>query len=170
MGYLLALCEQFRVTRKLNRLQARSMSIGRQIEKMTKNIANVESMFSKQIKNIKQNLQFQKNQALAALKGSIFGDAGLSSNYSAENMQKYNQYQMQQQDIVSQFSYLEEIQITQLEEERDRQKEDIQEQESDLQAEQDTIKTQIDYLKEYKNTLQSQVQEGAKDAAPKFGV
>lgn len=187
MGFLLGAYGKLAAGSRYRSLQARMMRIQSKIRRATRDVANMEKMIDRQEKMLTNNLTIQSNMAKQMAMGTLqslpgmqeilqkvggYSTNGTLSELTAEEKQKYAQYQMGMNNM----QYMSEISTAQqkqyvsdmIEQMREQLLQPLKDEEDSLQLEKDTLESQIQVAKADYEACQKMEQADVKMLTPNY--
>ncbi len=168
MGYLSGAYGKLMAGKMVRSIQYEMTRVQSQLRRITKQVGNMEKLFSAQERNIKAQMQAQ-------MQGSIFGyaqelginlnDPSAMKNIGQDYLMMYNSFQQQQQQ---QFAMAQSTWQNTFEMMREAMLEPLKDEEDRLQTEKDNLESRLKLAQAEYDGKKEEEKAGAKNIAPDY--
>ncbi len=172
MGFLSGAYGKLMAGKLVRQIQYELTGVQSQLRRVTKEVGNMEKMFTAQERNMKAQMQSQMNSSVFSLmQGSGFGAfdpsnmAGVTSGMSQE---QFSQYSMYNQMIQQQYAMAQSAWQDMFEMQRESMLQPLKDLEDDLQTQKDNLESRLKLAEQDYEAKKKEEQAGAKSFAPEY--
>lgn len=171
MGFLSGAYGKLMAGKLVRQLQNQQTSIQLRLNRVSREIGNMQQMFSAKERNMRAQMQSQMNMVnMGMLNGStLIGQVGVKgTDAQTLQQQQYQAYMMNQQAMQQQFAMAQNVWQEQFEMEREAQMQPLQDLQDSLQTELDNLKTRLQLAENQYKAHQDEEKAGAKSFTPEY--
>lgn len=172
MGFLSGAYGKLMAGKLVRQIQYQLTGVQSQLRRVTKEVGNMEKMFTAQERNMKAQMQSQMNASVFDLmQGSGFGAfdqtnmAGVTSGMTQE---QFSQYSMYNQMVQQQYSMAQSAWQDMFEMQRESVLQPLKDLEDDLQTQKDNLESRLKLAEQDYEAKKKEEQAGAKSFTPEY--
>lgn len=172
MGFLSGAYGKLMAGKLVRQIQYELTGVQSQLRRVTKEVGNMEKMFTAQERNMKAQMQSQMNSSVFGLmQGHGFGAFDQSNMLGVVNgmsQEQFSQYSMYNQMIQQQYAMAQSAWQDMFEMQRESMLQPLKDLEDDLQTQKDNLESRLKLAEQDYEAKKKEEQAGAKSFAPEY--
>ena len=172
MGFLSGAYGKLMAGKLVRQIQYQLTGVQSQLRRVTKEVGDMEKMFTAQERNLKAQMQSQKNSSVFGLmQGSGFGAFDQSNMLGVVNgmsQEQFSKYSMYNQMIQQQYAMAQSAWQDMFEMQRESMLQPLKDLEDDLQTQKDNLESRLKLAEQDYEAKKKEEQAGAKSFTPEY--
>lgn len=172
MGFLSGAYGKLMAGKLVRDLQYQMTSVQSQLRRVTRQVGDMEKMFTAQERNLKAQMQSQMNSSVFGLmRGAGFGAFDQSNMLGVVNgmsQEQFSKYSMYNQYIQQQYAMAQSAWQDMFEMQRESVLQPLKDLEDDLQTQKDNLESRLAIAKNEYDAKKKEEQDGAKSFTPEY--
>lgn len=172
MGFLSGAYGKLMAGKLVRQIQYELTGVQSQLRRVTKEVGNMEKMFTAQERNMKAQMQSQMNTSVFNLMGysgfGAFDPSNMAGVTSGMTQEQYSQYSMFNQMIQQQYAMAQSAWQDMFEMQRESVLQPLKDLEDDLQTQKDNLESRLKLAEQDYEAKKKEEQAGAKSFTPEY--
>lgn len=172
MGFLSGAYGKLMAGKLVRQIQYQLTGVQSQLRRVTKEVGNMEKMFSAQERNIKAQMQSQMNTSVFNYMGGIgfsgFDPSNPMGAVSGMTQEQFSKYSMYNQMVQQQYSMAQSAWQDMFEMQRESVLQPLKDLEDDLQTQKDNLESRLKLAEQDYDAKKKEEQAGAKSFTPEY--
>lgn len=170
MGFLSFAYGKLMAGKLMRNLQNQQMSIQSRLNRVTREVGDMEDYLSRAENSMKTQMQSQFNNSIFGLQGgfNLLGQVGVFGQAGQDQYNQYQSYMAYQQVVQQQFAMAQSLWQNNFEMQRDAMLEPLKNEQDYLQNKLDNVKSRLALAEQQYKSYQEGEKSSAKDMAPEL--